>query len=133
MILFINKMGFFGKIMIIIALYIIYQVIRKGVQLFSSKEFDPLKLELGLHSILFWGAINAVLGVLAQVTGIYNALNVIMRAREISPSVIAQGFAESFTTTIFGLTVLILSSIIWFIYLKRFRAVSGPGDRTVTG
>jgi biopolymer transport protein ExbB/TolQ len=132
MLIFINKMGPFGKILILIAMYIIFQVVRKGIALFSSRETDPMKLERGLHSILFWGAISAVMGVLAQITGIYNALNVIINAKEIDPRVVAQGFAESFTTTLFGLTVLILSSIIWFIFLNRFRKVTARSRKNVT-
>ena len=130
MINFINQMGIFGKVLIVIALYILVQIVRKGIQLFGGKTADPLKLEKGLHSIIFWGAVSAVLGVLAQVTGIYNALNAIIRAREISPNVIARGFSESFTTTMFGLTVLIISAIVWYLYLGRFRKMAAvPGGR----
>lgn len=124
MIAFINQMGIFGKVLIVIALYILVQIVRKGIHLFGGKSADPLKLERGLHSIIFWGAVSAVLGVLAQVTGIYNALNAIIRAKEISPNVIARGFAESFTTTMFGLTVLIISAIVWYLYLSRFRKLA---------
>ena len=47
---------------------------KKVVDLWVRKDLPPQKLESGLH-----------------------ALNAVMRAPEISPNVIAQGFAQSFT------------------------------------
>jgi biopolymer transport protein ExbB/TolQ len=114
-------MGIFGLPMILIAIAIAVLTIKKVVDLFVKKDLPSHKLQSGLHAILFWGAVCAVFGILGQVTGTYNALGVIMKAREISPNMVAQGFAESLTTTIFGLGVLLVSAIIWFILFGRYR------------
>ena len=78
-----------------------------------------------MHAIIFWGGITAAVGFLGQISGTYNAMNAIARAEQINPSLVAMGFAESLTTTIYGLDVLIVSALIWFILLNRCRKVGG--------
>jgi hypothetical protein len=68
-----------------------------------------------LFPLLFWGFTAAVLGFLAQCAGIYNALTVIAGASEISPQVMAQGFAQSFVTTLWGGGLLLLAGLVWAI------------------
>ena len=125
MLLFIKQMGPFGFLMIIISVVIAALAIKKAVDLFARKDRAPADLERGLHAILFWGIIAAVLGVLGQISGIYNALNAIVRATEISPRVIYTGFAESFTTTLYGLWVVLLSAIVWFALFMRYKRLTG--------
>ena len=123
MLIFIKQMGPFGYLMIIISIVIAALAIKKAADLFSGRERAEADLERGLHAILFWGVIAAVLGILGQVTGIYNALNAIYRATEIDPRIIFMGFAESFTTTLYGLTTLLVSAIVWFILYTRYRRI----------
>jgi biopolymer transport protein ExbB/TolQ len=121
---FFASMGVFGIPMIVIALAILVLVIRKAVDLWGRKDLSPGRLESGLHAILFWGAVSALFGVLGQLMGIYRSLGVIMGAKEISPNMVARGFAESFTTTIFGLEILLVSAIIWFVLYGRYRKLT---------
>lgn len=121
MLLFIKQMGPFGYLMIIISVVIGALAIKKAIDLFGGKGRATADLETGLHAILFWGVVEAVLGVLGQISGIYNALNAIYRATEIDPRIIYMGFAESFTTTLFGLWALLLSSIIWFALFMKYK------------
>ncbi len=123
MLLFVKQMGPFGFLMIIISVVIAALAIKKAVDLFARTDRAPADLERGLHAILFWGVIASVLGVLGQISGIYNALNAIYRATEIDPRIIYMGFAESFTTTLYGLWVLLLSAIIWFALYMRYKRI----------
>jgi len=120
---FFSAMGVFFFPLVLICVVNIVLAIRKAADLYGSTLKAGPRLERGLHAILFWGAVAAVLGVLGQSIGIYNALGAISRAAEISPAVVARGFAESFTTTIFGLVILIVSAILWFIFLRRYRSI----------
>ena len=88
------------------------------------RKVDHAMVQSGLDAILFWGVISSVLGVLGQITGIYNALNAIIGATEINPRIIYMGFAESFTTTLYGLWTLLLSAIIWFVLFMRYRRIT---------
>ena len=121
MVYFFRSMGVFLFPMLIIAGVILFLAIRKSVDLFGGRDLPPNRLEKGLHAILFWGIVAAVLGFLGQISGIYNALGVIFRATEISPKVIAMGFAESFTTTIFGIEIGLVAAIVWFVLYRKYR------------
>jgi hypothetical protein len=116
---FFKSMGMFLFPMLIMAVVILVLAIRKFADLFGGKDLTSYQRQKGLHAILFWGVVSAVFGVLGQVTGIYNALNAIRQAKEISPQVVAMGLAQSYTTTIFGLELMIIAGIIWFILLGR--------------
>ena len=125
---FFLAMGMWRWPLVILAAVILFLTIKKSIDLFVRKELVKADLEKGLNAIPFWGVICAVLGLLGQITGIYKALQAIIRATEISPNVIARGLAESFTTTIAGLVILVASAIIWFVLHSRYRSiVTGTG------
>jgi hypothetical protein len=133
---FFLQCGPYGWPLLILAVVNIVLVVRKAIQLFGGAgaagaqadaggQFAGVRggatLESGLNAILFWGAMSAVLGFLGQYSGIYKALNIIRGARAISPNVVAAGFAESFTTTLFGLTIFVFSAIAWFVLYSRYQ------------
>lgn len=128
MLYFIRSMGPFGILEIILLIVIAVLAIKKAVDLFFRARLDAAALESGLHAILFWGVIAAVLGVLGQVSGIYRALNIIVSAKEIDPKIVAMGFAESFTTTIFGLALLVVAAVIWFALFARYKRLTASGS-----
>ncbi|MCP4574655.1 MAG: MotA/TolQ/ExbB proton channel family protein [bacterium] len=68
-----------------------------------------------IFAILFWGFVAAVLGFLGQCAGLYNALTVIATATAINPSIVSQGFAQSFTTTLWGSGLLLVAGLAWFV------------------
>ena len=67
--------------------------------------------------------IAAVVGILGQISGIYTSLSIIADAQKINPKLVARGFSQSFSTTLFGLTTFLLAAIIWYVlhwqYKKR--------------
>jgi biopolymer transport protein ExbB/TolQ len=118
------EMGMFRIPLIVLALLVLGLSIKKFIDLSRAKDSDAARIESGLHAILFWGGISALLGILGQTSGLYNALSVIGRAKQIDPAIVARGFAESFTTTLFGLTVFFFSGIIWFLLFSRYRKLT---------
>jgi hypothetical protein len=117
---FFTSMGTWALPLFIIAIAILVLSIKKVADLYFRKNLTACEMAKGLHAIIFWGGMTAVVGFLGQLSGMYNAMQVISRASAISPQKIAIGFGESLTTTIFGLQVLIVSGIIWFILLNRY-------------
>ena len=67
-----------------------------------------------LNAVLFWGCVSAAIGLLGQFSGLWISLNVISQAETINPSLVFQGLMESFSSTILGLVVMILSAVAWF-------------------
>jgi uncharacterized membrane protein len=123
----IHMSGHFGYLAAILGLVILVLVVIKAVQL-SRKSMTPGQAwDSSLNTILFWGAFAAVLGLLGQCYGIYEAMMAIRQAEEIAPWAVAMGFFVSFTSTLIGLTVLAISALCWFVL--RFwsqRVAVGP-------
>ncbi len=129
MLYLIKVMGPVGPVLVILAVVIAVLIVKKAVDLFARKNLDEQALVGGLHAILFWGGMSALLGIMGQLQGIYNALNVIRQAKEISPAVVMQGFSESFTTTIFGLWILAVAAPAWFFLAWRYRKIAAARKR----
>jgi hypothetical protein len=93
------------------------------VSLLASGQRLGVGVKRRIDAILFWGAMGAVVGVLGQVMGIYLALQAIIAAPEISPPVVMEGFSISFLTTITGLSLLLVSGLVWMglraLFLRR--------------
>ena len=131
MLTFFKQCGLIGYPLLIITIANVVIAIRCAVKIAgTSSERDP-GLANSLNSILFWGALSAVLGFLGQYTGIYKALGAIINATEISPRLIMMGFRESFTTTLWGMNLLVWSSIAWAVlngWYRRKTAVAVRGE-----
>ena len=121
---FLRSMGPYSILEVILLAVIAVLAIKKTIDLFGRKNLDATGLKSGLHAILFWGVIALAVGVLGQMTGIYLALNVIATAKAIDPKLVAMGFAQSFTTTIFGLAVFLFAAVIWFALLMRYKRLT---------
>jgi biopolymer transport protein ExbB/TolQ len=116
--------GPFMWLLLIIAVGILALSIRKGYDLFGGAEKEAVRLERGINAIMVWGVLSAVIGWLGQLTGIYRAINFIIQAEAISPPVIAEGFATSFVTTLFGLWIFLAASIVWIVFRTRYKQVA---------
>jgi biopolymer transport protein ExbB/TolQ len=114
-------MGIWGLPLAVIAIAVVVLIVRTALRLPGMTADDRAAVGNGLHGILFWGAVSALIGIIGQNSGMYNALTAISRAREISPQVIAMGVAQSLTTTLFGLTTLLVAAVAWFTLLTRYR------------
>ena len=120
---FIRHGGIFGWILILLILVIAWLSIRKGIQLFFKKDIDPLRLEPGINAIIFWGGISAVLGIFAHFSGVYQAMIAISAANDISPAIVAMGYAFSLITILIGLLIFMVSAVIWFLYRWRYKSI----------
>jgi len=47
-----------------------------------------------------------------------------VNAKEIAPKMVAMGFAESFTTTIFGLWLFLAAALVWFALFARYKRIT---------
>ena len=116
--------GPFMWLLSLILLVILYLSVRKGQRVFFKKEAVSVKFETGLNAILFWGVLSIVIGFLAHFMGLYNALLAISRATDVSPAIIAQGYAQSLLTILFGLIIFIVSAVFWFLLRWQYKKIS---------
>ena len=112
---------YFSPLMIMNVLIVIFTV-KKVIDVFFKKNLAITDQEYGLGSILFWGIMSALLGTLGQLSGIYNALTFIVKAPEINPHIIAEGFTISFVSTLWGLFSLLVSAFIWYILKSKIKS-----------
>ena len=120
MINFIMEGGPFMMLLLILAIIIIVLSIRRIIELYVKKDLNRVKLESGINAIIFWGVISLVLGFFAHYLGLYNAMEAIMRANDISPAIVAEGYAVSLHTILAGLFIFLCSAIIWFALRWRY-------------
>lgn len=107
--------GLYGWPLLILTIVVVALAIVQGAQVFGRRRPGSL----GIHAILFWGGVSAVLGILGQCHGIYNAMGAISQAREISPQIVAMGYGQSLSTTLWGLTLFLFSAVVWFVLVAR--------------
>ena len=114
-------MGVWSIPMGIIAIAILVLIIRAALQLTRMTGETRVAVAGTIHAVLFWGAVSALLGIIGQNSGLYNALTAISKATQISPQLVARGIAEALSTTLFGLTTLLVAAVAWFTLWMRYR------------
>ena len=120
MLQFILQGGEMMLFLLILAIIIIVLSIRRIIELYTKKDLNKVKLESGINAIIFWGAISLILGFFAHYLGFYNAMEAIKRANDISPAIVAQGYAASLSTILVGLFIFMISAIVWFTLRWRY-------------
>jgi hypothetical protein len=83
-----------------------------------------LRARSSINGILFWGVVTAVLGFTGQWVGLYKVVEVVFEVAPrlgISPRAVGIGFAESLRTSIFGVAVLIVAGVSWFLLRAWWR------------
>jgi hypothetical protein len=82
----------------------------------NKKEEQNQKLIRLNSAILFLGSFAFLFGFLGQAVGLYAAMEAIEIAGDISPAIMAGGFKVSLIAPLYGFLLLLISSIIWFVY-----------------
>ena len=119
MIEFILMGGPFMLIQLVIAGSVAWLSIAKFYVTFRKKEIDKEYYNNGVNAIIFWGGMGLLLGIFGHFMGVYQAMNAIRMANDISPAIVAGGYAMSLSTVLFGLGIFLFSAIIWF-YLRSW-------------
>ncbi|MCP4659050.1 MAG: MotA/TolQ/ExbB proton channel family protein [bacterium] len=81
-----------------------------------------------VDAILFWGSISAAFGLLGTGRGMLIGSKAVMHAKTLSPMMVAQGCSEALLPTIFGLTVFLVSALLWFAFrswIRRLESQTG--------
>ncbi len=88
---------------------------------------DHQKLKRTNNSILFTGSFAFLIGISGQMVGLMAAFDAIQKAGDtIVPQLIAGGLKVTFIVPSFGLMLLLISAIIWFVFrnLKKYPSLS---------
>ena len=116
--------GFYMWPLSLFALIILFLSIKKIIDLFIKSDLNAVQLESGINSILFWGGMSLLVGFLGHYHGLYLAMQAISRAADIAPGIVAMGYAVSLISVLYGLIILIISAVIWYVLRWRCRQLT---------
>lgn len=110
----------FMSVIYVLWIVVIFIVIRFLINYFSDKK-DLQKLTNLNSTILFIGSLTFLIGLFGQMIGMFHALASVYEAGDISPALIAGGIKVTLIAPLYGFSLLLISSIIWFIFRNLLR------------
>lgn len=114
-------MGIYRWPMILIFFVVLILILKKLVDLYVMRDLSQKKVRWGINAIIFWGGLGLALGLLGQVNALWLALQEIMEASDISPTIVLIGYYLSFSTTFFGLMTFIVAALGWWLLRSLVR------------
>jgi hypothetical protein len=115
MIRFLAEAGPFIFPIILLTLVIALLVLWNVVFLLVKPGRSLTNRRQSINSVLFWGGVAAVLGILGQWMGIHSLTRVIAEQGIVNPQMVAYGISESLLTPIAGTAVLAAAALAWFL------------------
>ena len=109
---FFPSMGYIQWPMYLATFFMVVQIVRAALQ--GRGPAGP-RAAMTRHSILVWGFLNALLGVLGTVLGLSLAGMSIERAQQVSVALLAGGIRVALSSTIFGLLLLTVAVVAWLV------------------
>ena len=113
---FIQTMGPFKYPLIVISLLVLLLIVYVIYLKFQNTHREMPKLKNSLNALLVLGSFNLALGMLGQITGIWEAIDAIKAAGDINPDIVMTGIKVSFGTTLFGLATFMTAALAWLIF-----------------
>lgn len=120
MVEFFKQGGSMMWLLLILAAVIFVLAFITVVELLRRKNLRS-SFETRLNSILFWGAISAMIGIFGHFTGIYNAMLEVLKIKDTSPAIVGSEYLMSFANIMFGLFIFIIASVVWFTLRWRYK------------
>lgn len=115
-------MGPYKWPMIIVSSLVLVLIIKKAIAL-TLPSLSYEKKAAGINAILFWGGLSMAFGIFVQTVSLWVALNEIIAAADISPTMVLVGFYGSFCSTLFGSLTLIVAALAWWLFRSRVRSL----------
>jgi biopolymer transport protein ExbB/TolQ len=113
------QMGPTGPLLVLLTLVILGLAIYRFLQVVQTGATKGPALQAGINTILFWGVFSSVLGLFGQFSGITKSLWALAELGVANPRLIYLGLYESFLSTLLGMIILLLASLIWLV-LRTF-------------
>lgn len=111
-----QNLGAFKVPLILVSLLVVAVIVLLVFDTFVVKGLNEDRRKQGLQALLVLGSMNAALGMLGQIMGIWYALAAILQAADISPAIVIEGLQASFGTTYFGFITFFVAMISWMIF-----------------
>lgn len=93
-----------------------------SVQLFWFKKKTIKKTNI--DSMIVLGVVVFISGILNQIAGMIEALEVMIKTTDISPQLVMGGIIESFKTPVLCAFVLIISLLFWYFNKRKWESLN---------
>ena len=93
-----------------------------SVQLFWFKKKTIKRTTI--DSMIVLGVVVFISGILNQIAGMIEALEVMIKTTDISPQLVMGGIIESFNTPVLCAFVLIISLLFWYFNMKKWESLN---------
>ena len=111
-----KKLGIAVLGLIAVLIIVLIVIVLLAIDSFGKNPSNSERRRQGLNALLVLGSMNAALGMLGQIRGIWYALAAILQAADISPAIVIEGLQASFGTTYFGLITFFIAVVGWLIF-----------------
>ncbi|GAO31136.1 MotA/TolQ/ExbB proton channel family protein [Geofilum rubicundum] len=112
-----------GGIWFMLPIYLMWVVVAVLTVRFLLKRHhgaEKVVLKRMNTSILFFGSLAFLAGIMGQILGLFEALIVIQDLGGVSASMLAAGLRVSMIGTVYGFALFMLSVIIWYLFRHFF-------------
>ncbi len=92
-----------------------------SIQLYGFKKRTIKKTNI--DSLLVLGVVVFISGILNQIAGMIQALEMMIQKTDIEPQIVMEGIIESFKIPVFCAFVLIISLIFWYFSKKKWESL----------
>ena len=94
-------------------------ILLTGLQAYKraqKKAAQPANLARQTEISLFLGSLAFLWGLLGEITGMMQMLDILSEFSDISPSLIAGGIKVSLLAPLYGFVIFIFSATVWFVF-----------------
>ena len=111
-----RNLGAFKIPLVLVSLLVLLVIVLLAIDSFGKGVTNTERRKQSLNGLLVLGSMNAALGMLGQIMGIWYALAAIIQAEDISPEIVIGGLQASFGTTYYGFATFFVAVIAWLIF-----------------
>jgi len=111
-----RNLGAFKIPLVFVSILVLIVIVLLIFDTFLNPNTNETRRKQGLQGLLVLGSMNAALGMLGQIMGIWYALAAILAAEDISPAIVIEGLQASFGTTYYGFITFFVAMVAWLIF-----------------
>ena len=112
----------------VLGLVVVALTLRKATDVFGGDDQSPGVRKRGLNAILQIGAFSLFFGILSQVIGLIQMLQVLVQVESVAPPLLYGGLKVSLIAPAYGLVIFLISLAAWSILSYRLEAVAAEEE-----
>lgn len=125
---FFQEMGFIAYPLVVVVVLLIVEIIRAARAVSRADAASASATSAGIHPVLVWGVLGAVLGILGTVVGVAITAAFLEQVEVANPGLIWGAIRVTLGSTIIGMLLLGIASIAWLTLQFLNGRISAPAD-----